>query len=440
MKTVQNNTDFFPGVDTKLDIIGKATDFSVIVQLADDGTVTTNNGSGLFDEVVTTHSGNSSTLSKPAGIGTNRVKLADMDIFTIGDTVKLGTTEFNFVTNVVDHYVVLKNKLLTDLAVDTPIIAVGNTGVYTAECNIEVSGEYNVIIKHLDSKSYVMKYQVGGLAIDAVSTSAITAELLSTDASLFTTADSVGAAIFRSRFLASSVYVDTDAVINGDGSQGFPFNNVNNARDFAETAGITNIILAGDVVVPSNLKNMNVYGIGMPRIDFNGMDLKNTKFVNCAISGAFTANIIAEYCTLEDGVLLRGYYLGCALMGRAIAAAGSDIIMTECLSGIPGTDRPSLELTPGEACAVSVRSQRGGLTVRYADQVDDVITVEIVGGALKFDNTCTAGTMVARGGCIFVDETNGATVIDETYHKDVNVVSFETPDVVATPVWNKIIP
>ncbi len=246
--------------------------------------------------------------------------------------------------------------------------------------------------------------------------------ILNTPVTTFTAEDTIGEAIWRARFIPKAIYVNTDADENGDGTQQYPFNNINDAKDFIEDSGINNIFVSGSVVVPRNLKNMNIYGIGLPTIDFNGQDVKNSKFTQIKLSGAYSSNIIAEECHLTDGFELAGHFHNCELHGNVTARPNSEIILLTCLSGIPGIGRPTLSMNSGQASAVSIRGQRGGLTIFDCDHVDDVITVEIAEGSLTFDSSCTNGIMVARGDCKFVDESNGATVHDETTQ---NLISKE---------------
>ncbi len=249
----------------------------------------------------------------------------------------------------------------------------------------------------------------------------LAAEILNTDVNLFTAQDTVGQAIWRSRFLKASIYVNTNSATNGDGSQQDPFDNVNDAKDMVEATGIQNIVVAGSVVVPGNLKNMNVYGIGLPDIDLNGMDVKGSRFERVELKGNSTGSIEAEDCEILDGFYMNGHFHNCSLMGDVFVTPNSETLLATCMSGIPGLDRPTLSMNSGLPSAVSIRGWKGGLTIKNCDHIDDVITVGLTEGSLTFDNSCTNGTMVARGLGKFVDETAGATVVDEmTYEEDIN--------------------
>ena len=230
----------------------------------------------------------------------------------------------------------------------------------------------------------------------------------------------------RMKYIEASIHVDTELPVNGDGSQQSPFNNMNDAKDMVEATGIKKIFLSGEITIPTSVKNINIYGIGLPRIHLNGQDLKNSKFYHCSLEGTYTDSIIAQQCRLENDMTLRGHFDTCELLGNVIVAPNSTVLMVDCLSGIPGLNRPTLSMNSGQASQVSIRGQKGGLTVNDCDHADDVITAEIAQGSLTFSGSCTNGEMVARGNCKFVDETNGATVTDETiYTKTIPTAVWE---------------
>ena len=89
---------------------------------------------------------------------------------------------------------------------------------------------------------------------------------------------------------------------------------------------------------------------------------------------------------------------------------------------------------------LSVRGYNGGLTIKDSNQITDRVTVELTGGSLTYDASCTAGVMVARGVGKFVDQTTGATVVDETINREyletLDVTATVDEAAIATAVWN----
>lgn len=227
------------------------------------------------------------------------------------------------------------------------------------------------------------------------------------------------ALISRTAYVEAKVYVDTELIEVGDGSQATPFNNFNTAKDYAEANGIYKLVVHGECTIPGNFKNFIVEGVGVPIIHTNGQYLNNSKFYQCNMNGTYTGTIIVQDGVLADGFSLDGFFENSMLAGNLVCNANAVVLIAGCFSGIAGLGRPTVSMNTGSMAKLSVRSYSGGLTITDADHIDDEVTVEILQGSLTFDNTCVAGTMVARGLCKFVDETNGATVVDETSYNTI---------------------
>jgi len=250
--------------------------------------------------------------------------------------------------------------------------------------------------------------------------------------------------------LHKRLYIDVDAEVNGDGSQEHPFNNLSSAIDRAEIDGIRELQISGDVQLDRNIKNFDIKGIGLPEFDCNGYSIQGCHFSEIKFKGLYTSGnqntrggVIVRDSLLLNGAYLEGFFENCALGGDLFAIEGGNIFMKDCASGIPGTNRPTISMNSGGASQLSVRGYSGGLTIKDCDNVDDRVTVELLAGSLTFDSSCVLGTMVARGTGKFVDETNGATVIDETLNRESLATSVQidagAADAISDAVWNKLI-
>jgi len=214
--------------------------------------------------------------------------------------------------------------------------------------------------------------------------------------------------------LNSEVYCNTESLVNGDGSQRNPFNSINDAKDYAELNNIRNIVLTGDAIIPANMKNMTIRGIGLPKIDLNGQDIKGSHFHHVQLKGTYIDFIMAQECVLLEGLNLNGFFEKCALDGNLECPDLVKTLMMDCYSNIPGLDRPTISMNGGSTSQLGVRGYHGGLTILNSTSANNHVTIEMAEGSLTFDSTNTNGILVARGLCKFVDETNGATVINET--------------------------
>lgn len=219
-----------------------------------------------------------------------------------------------------------------------------------------------------------------------------------------------------SKHIQLAVWVDTELVSDGNGSQLTPFNNVNSAKDYAEANNIKDIYLAGDITIPTSIKNMNVHGIGLARINLNGQDVKGSKFYQCSLSGDYVNSIIAVECHLEDGISLAGHFLTCELVGTSLAKPNTEVLLASCMSDSSGSPA-TLSMNSGLASSVIFNGFDGELIVSNADDVGDVLVANMSSGKLTMDSSCTNGSLTARGGITFIDNSIGKIAIDETYDR-----------------------
>jgi hypothetical protein len=220
--------------------------------------------------------------------------------------------------------------------------------------------------------------------------------------------------------IEKELWVNTELAENGNGSQESPYNALNDAKDRAEEDGIRIINLIGDVTLTRNFKNYTLKGIGLPEVDLNGQNVKNSKFENVKIKGSFVdgSAIIVRDSIVLDTAQLEGFYENCALGGDLTCQDGAVVLLKDCASNIPGTSRPTISMNASGTSQLSVRGYNGGLTIKDSNNVADRVTVEVNPGSVTFDASCTNGIMVARGVGKFVDNTAGATVVNEMVNQE----------------------
>ena len=220
--------------------------------------------------------------------------------------------------------------------------------------------------------------------------------------------------------IEKELWVNTELDDNGNGSQESPYNVLNDAKDRAEEDGIRVINLIGDVTLTRNFKNYTLKGVGLPEVDLNGQNVKNSKFENVKIKGEFVdgSAVIVRDSIILDTAQLEGFYENCALGGDLTCQDGAVVLLKDCASNIPGTDRPTISMNAAGTSQLSVRGYNGGLTIKDSNNVADRVTIEVNPGSVTFDASCTNGIMVARGVGKFVDSTTGATVINEMVNQE----------------------
>ena len=271
---------------------------------------------------------------------------------------------------------------------------------------------------------------------EAPSASATAAAVWNAANASYNTAGTFGHLLNEVDYLEKQIWVNTDAVTNGSGSQESPFNNINDAIDKAENDGIYVIDLIGDITLNRNFKNFKLKGIGNPEVNLNGQNTKNSTFCNVKVKGAFQegSGCLFEDCEILDTASLEGTYDNCALLGDLTCQDTATVLMKDCVSGIPGTGRPTISMNSGGTSLLSVRGYSGGLTIKDCNNAADRVTVELHPGSLTFDSSCTNGIMVARGVGKFVDNTAGATVTNETVNQSITDVVEASVSAVQTTV------
>ena len=134
------------------------------------------------------------------------------------------------------------------------------------------------------------------------------------------------------------------------------------------------------------------------------------------MEGNYVGTIVVQESVLLNGFYLNGFFENNSLRGDLICVDGAEVFLKDNSSGIAGLGRPSISMSAGGTCKLSVRGNGGGLTIKDGDNILDEVTVEVSEGSLTFDASNTNANMVARGTCNFVDLATaaGASVTDET--------------------------
>lgn len=234
------------------------------------------------------------------------------------------------------------------------------------------------------------------------------------------------------KHLSFRVYVDesiTTPEYIGDGSQGYPFNNITTAIDYCEDNGITDLMLKSDITLDRNLKNFRMTGIGNPTVDTNGKDLTGSEFFHCNMEGDYIGQITVQQAVLRNNFWLNGFFERCTIEGNLYCKDDSLIVMLYCSSAVAGTNRPAIYGNVTGFCNLNIRDYVGGMNIRNFTQALSVMTIDGK-GALTFEASNTDGIMVARGRWEpFSNLANGATVLTP-------VGDQSKIDTIPEDVWN----
>jgi len=101
--------------------------------------------------------------------------------------------------------------------------------------------------------------------------------------------------------LTRAVYIDTESLSIGDGSQSAPFNNLTTAVDYAESINCKTLIIYADIILDRKLKSFVIHGVGLPQINCNGQNLRYTEINHCKLKGVYSRELTVNDCVLIDG-------------------------------------------------------------------------------------------------------------------------------------------
>lgn len=217
-------------------------------------------------------------------------------------------------------------------------------------------------------------------------------------------------AIMSINYQCKAIFVNSEVETNGDGTALYPFDNMNDAKDLAEEMGICQINVVGEVTLHHSLKNLTIVGVGVPVINTNGQDLKNTHFEKCELRGTYTDQIVAQECVLANGFTLNGFFDKCMVVGTHGLNANAYAVLIDCFSQ---SDDAVFDMDAGNQNTLNIRNYSGAINVINMDNVHDLLHIDIAQGSITFYPSCVAGVAHLHGCGELVDNSNGASIYSD---------------------------
>jgi len=199
------------------------------------------------------------------------------------------------------------------------------------------------------------------------------------------------------------VFVNTEAVSNGTGTQANPFDNFDDAKNLADTINASTIVIEGDAIITQNLKNYVIVG-GSSRasIDLNNQDVDGSKFEHITIKGTASEpsnpkGFKGYDCLLDNVTGINGDFRNCPIVGNLVPADNAILNLYSCKSGVAGLGRPFINLTGLTDIKLAVRDWTGGLTLQGSQNANNETTISSNEIKLTLENTNTLGVISVRG-------------------------------------------
>jgi len=207
------------------------------------------------------------------------------------------------------------------------------------------------------------------------------------------------------------VWVDTEKLTQGIGTQQEPFNTLAAAIDYMENNNIKLMKVLADITIDRNVKNFVVEGVGDPAVDFAGFDVDKSIFRNCELTGIMAGAIHAQGCILDGAGGLNGRFDSCGLRNTNTLAVSGAVTLDRPFSLVAGLSRPTISMNASNiGSTLSIRGHSGGLNIADCNNVSNEVTVEMEQGKLELLASCTNGNISCRGLAQFTDSSAGSTV------------------------------
>lgn len=221
-----------------------------------------------------------------------------------------------------------------------------------------------------------------------------------------------GSELWHLKHTKHEVFIDTELVLVGEGSQHSPFNSLTTAIDFSEAHGLRDLTLYSDITVDRQLKNFEVSGVGVPTVDINNQIMDGSVFQRCALTGIQQGTMQANECAIVNLSGMQGVFLTVSAAGTLTPATGGSLLISRvapALAAQPWT----LNMNSGLPSVVAVHNSSGGVIITNMDHIGDILHFHASQGVITIDDTCAAGNIVISGNVKIVGSGTGV-VIDKS--------------------------
>lgn len=219
--------------------------------------------------------------------------------------------------------------------------------------------------------------------------------------------------------LHTTVYYDSVGGIAGTttgiGYSNRPVNNLSDALTISQNDRVTRIIARSSLTVDQDFQSFTVTSEGTARmLILTGTDVSTSNFNNFIVTGTQVGFATYNTCTVGNLSGFYGQMRDCGLTQSLVLSADQEARIINGFESDPTTARPTIDMTPGTITKLSIQKYSGNVAITGLNNVNKRAEVNLQGGVLSLDNTCTAGTVYLTG-IGGTPQLNGATcTIDET--------------------------
>ncbi len=207
-----------------------------------------------------------------------------------------------------------------------------------------------------------------------------------------------------------------------------PVNNWTDAIAIMSEYHLHNIELHTDAQLTESIQNAEFSSAaGIVYLDLNGQDVNGSRFDAIGVVGDFAdSQVVIEDCYIVSAYRFHGLISDCHLGGIIQSSVSGGTAMKNCSTAMD-TDDPAnaiqiFDMGNGKT-NISCHAARGSFRVINMTDSDAYFAIDLDGGVLEINSSCTNGTIDVRGQGTLIDTSNGSTVnsdgfLDSTIHND----------------------
>lgn len=193
------------------------------------------------------------------------------------------------------------------------------------------------------------------------------------------------------------------------GTRSAPSNDLDVVVNILNDKGLNEIFLTSSVISVGTDFSIGYRFVGDSRlftfVNFDLANIEKCEFFNVTLSNILDRFLSVRLCNIETSTNVSGSFHQCYFKG-SISIVG-ETTLTECYAKATG-----FIIIPGSS-AFTFNDFHGPVTI--SGMTGNVSIIEIYGGTVTVDNTCTGGTLTVIGGPYeLIDNSNGTIVIDNT--------------------------
>jgi hypothetical protein len=196
--------------------------------------------------------------------------------------------------------------------------------------------------------------------------------------------------------------------------------NLVDARAIADGLNISRFYLETSITLPEiDFTNRHFYGVSAASTVVTiptGANVDNTSFHDVILNGDIGGSVVIERANVLSLLAFNGRMINVAIGGGAVVELSGNVIsfIFDSWSAATGENYPIIDFG-GSGNGLVMRNYSGGIKIRNKTGPEEV-SISLVGGEIRIENTVTAGRIVLRGTGTWGDEasyTGGADIVNE---------------------------